>query len=358
MVALLAATAAAGPAATDGVGSRATAAGAGKLGDAQLAGQRIVTGFEGRQAPDSLKERIRAGRLAGVILFSENFDTAEQARRLVADLQAIPRPHGLRSPLLVMIDQEGGQVKRLPGAPSRSAEEMGRAGRDACRGEGAATGRNLRGVGVNVDLAPVLDVARPGSAIEREDRAFGRKPQKVSGCANAFARGLDRERVAPTAKHFPGIGAASVNTDDAVQRIRLRRSKLRRTDERPYRRFVGKGAPGRLVMVSSAIYPAFSDRPASFARALATRELRGRLEFEGVSITDALNSASARAFGGPARVARLAADAGTDLLLFADFGSAKQAANALRDRLDHGGANRDRFKRSVGRVLHLRRGLG
>jgi beta-N-acetylhexosaminidase len=324
-------------------------AAAGGLGDAQLVGQRLVAGFEGGSVPAEVRRRIAAGRLGGVILFDSNFDTRADARALIAELQSIDRPRGLRDPLLVMVDQEGGLVKRLPGPPTLSAEQMGAAGRSTCRRQGKATGRMLRRTGVNVDLAPVLDVARPGSVMDDENRSFGSDPELVAACGGAFAAALERNGVAPTAKHFPGLGAARLNTDAAVQRIDLSRSRLRRVDEAPYRRFGQGGARGRLVMMSSAIYPEFSDRPAAFARSLATRELRGRLGFRGVSITDALETASTEAIGGPTRAAKLAARAGTDLLLFAGFDAAKRAAKALRPM-----AGRDGFRDSVERVLALR----
>lgn len=326
----------------------------GELGDAQLAGQRLVAGFDGDRIPAAMRRRIAAGRLAGVILFSDNFDSRAQAHSLARRLQAIERPRGLREPLLVMLDQEGGQVKRLPGPPSLSAEQMGAAGKSTCRRQGAATGRMLARTAINVDLAPVLDVARPGGAIDREDRSFGTDPAAVGRCADAFASALERRGVAPTAKHFPGLGAAEVNTDFAVQRIELSRATLRRTDEAPYRRFIGAGGRGRLVMLSSAIYPAFAGRPAAFTGKLATRELRGRLGFNGVSITDALETESTEAFGGPTRAARFAARAGTDLLLFANLDAAQRAAPALRDVLR---TDRERFVASVRRVLELRAGL-
>jgi beta-N-acetylhexosaminidase len=328
------------------------------LGDAQLVGQRLVTGFDGEAPPASLVRRIRDGRLAGVILFADNFDSRADAERLVGRLESIPRPRALRSPLLIMIDQEGGLVKRLPGPPSLSAEQMGSAGPRTCRRQGAATGRMLDHTGVNVDLAPVLDVARPGGAIDREHRAFGRTPAAVSRCAAPFAGALSRNGVAPTAKHFPGLGAAAINTDEAVQSIDLSRRRLRGFDEQPYSSFIGDGGAGRLVMVSSAVYTAFSDRPASLTRALATRELRGRLGFDGVSITDALETASTAAFGGPVATARRAAAAGTDLLLFSDPATAADAGHAVRADLRRAGPNaRRRFEDSVVRILRLRRSL-
>ncbi len=222
--------------------------------------------------PAEVRRRIGHGKLAGVILFDTNFDSASEAASLIDELQSIPRPRGLREPLLVMVDQEGGLVKRLPGPPDLSAAEMGAAGKRTCWEQGAATGSSLRGIGFNVDLAPVLDVGRPGSAIESEGRSFGTDPKGVARCADAFATALERKGVAPTAKHFPGIGAAAVNTDDAVQRIELSARELRHVDERPYRRYARGGGAGRLVMVSSAVYPAFSERPA----ALDARPCDGR----------------------------------------------------------------------------------
>lgn len=322
-----------------------------ELGDAQLVGQRLVAGFTGEQPPTALRRRIRSGRLGGVILFANNFDSRAEAERLARDLQRIPRPRGLRHPLLVMVDQEGGLVKRIPGPPTLSAEQMGAAGDVTCRRQGAATGDLLRKTGINVDLAPVLDVGRPGGAIAEEHRSFGSDPETVTSCGGAFAAALERSGVAPTAKHFPGLGRAKINTDEAVQRIEATRRKLRRIDEAPYRRYVGDGARGRLVMISSAVYPAFAGRPASLATRLATGELRRRLGFRGVSITDALETASTEAFGGPTRAARFAARAGTDLLLFTDLGAAKRAAKPLRGILRD---DRDRFTDSVHRVLTLR----
>jgi beta-N-acetylhexosaminidase len=257
-----------------------------------------------------------------------------------------------------MVDQEGGLVKRLPGPPSMSAEGMARAGTGACRRQGAATGRSLDGVGVNVDLAPVLDVARRGSAIAREGRAFGGSPGAVWRCGGAFARALERPRVAVTAKHFPGIGSARVNTDFRVQRIRRSKRGLRRSDERPFGRFARGDSQRRLVMISSAIYTSFSARPASFTRGIATGELRDRLGFDGVSISDALDTPSARHFGGTAKVARSVADAGTDLLLYTRPRDGARAARALRGALRRGGIGRSNFVDSATRVLELRRALG
>ena len=120
----------------------------------QLAGQRIVCGFDGRSAPGSLLRVIAAGELAGVILFDDNVGSKAAVQRLTGAIQATDRPAGLRQPVLISIDQEGGLVKRLPGPPKMSAAEMGSRGVATARSQGAATGASLSSYGVNVDLAP------------------------------------------------------------------------------------------------------------------------------------------------------------------------------------------------------------
>jgi beta-N-acetylhexosaminidase len=318
----------------------------------QLAGQRLIAGFNGVAVPQRLQGMVRRGEVAGVILFDDNLRSRRRGARQMRRLQSIPRPVGLRAPLLVMVDQEGGQVKRLSGAPGASAAEMGSRGAAYSRRQGGLTARNLRRAGINVDLAPVLDVGRPGSAIREERRAFGGTAERVIETAIPFARGLEAGGVAATGKHFPGLGAALLNTDFAVQRVPLSRRELRGVDERPYRRFAA--IEGDMVMLSTAIYPALSSRPAAFSRELASGELRGRLGFTGVSISDSLQTVAARAVGGPVRVGLATARAGTDLLLFTDYRAAASAGEALLDGLRAGSLDRARFEESVQRVLDLR----
>jgi beta-N-acetylhexosaminidase len=321
----------------------------------RLAGERIVTGLSGTGVSAGLETAIREGRVAGVILFDDNFPSRAAGRQLIARLQAIRRPPALRDPLLIMVDQEGGLVKRLGGAPAVSAAEMGARGGAFSRGQGRLTAANLREVGINVDLAPVLDVARPGGTIAATERGFGSTAEKVSATAVPFAAGLRRGGVAATGKHFPGLGAAPENTDFAVQRIGLSKETLRTVDEAPYRAFAAAG--GDLVMLSTAIYPAFSSDPAAFARSIATGELRTRLGFEGVTITDALDTVAVRAFGGPAQAGVAAAHAGSDLLLFTELAPAERAWRALVAKLRAGGLDRAEFEAAAQRVLDLRREL-
>jgi beta-N-acetylhexosaminidase len=318
----------------------------------RLAGERIVVGLDGTRVSPRLRAAVHDGRVAGVVLFAANFPTRAAGRRLISRLQAIPRPPVLRDPLLIMVDQEGGLVKRVDGAPTASAKEMGERGAAFSREQGNRTAANLRDLGVNVDLAPVLDVARPGGTIAATERGFGSTAQQVAATAVPFATALQRGGVAATAKHFPGFGAARENTDFAVQRIGLSRQRLRAVDEAPYRDYIAAG--GDLVMLSTAIYPAFSPDPAAFSRPIATGELRRRLGFDGVSITDALETVAVADFGGPAKAGLAAARAGADLLLFTELAPAERARRALVTRLRAGELDRQEFEASAQRVLDLR----
>jgi beta-N-acetylhexosaminidase len=321
----------------------------------ELAGERIVAGFNGTAIPAALRAAIREGRVAGVVLYAENLPSREAAKRLIATLQGIPRPVGDQDPLLILVDQEGGLVKRIDGAPFHSAEEIGVRGAAFARREGRRTARNLRDVGVNVDIAPVLDVPRPGSPIADTYRGYGTTAAAVSAVGVAFAEGLQQAGVAATAKHFPGLGAAVDDTDVEVSRIGLSKARLRAMDEAPYRRYGAAG--GDLVMVGAGIYPAFSPQPAAFSRQLVTGELRHRLGYRGVVMTDALDTVSVAAFGDPAETGPAAVRAGCDLLLFTEPAPAEQARRALVRQLRAGTLDPGQFEAAAQRVADLRAGL-
>jgi beta-N-acetylhexosaminidase len=323
----------------------------------ELAGERIVVSVDGTGLTPELRAAIAMGKVAGVVLFEADFPTRAAGRALTDELQAVRRPRRLAHlPLLVMTDQEGGEVKRVDGPPEASAAAMGREGPAYARRQGRLTAANLKSLGVNVDLAPVLDVGRPGGVIADTDRAFADTGPGVVDTAVPFAEGLEAGGVAATAKHFPGLGAATENTDFEAQTIALSKGELWDTDIDPYRAYIATG--GRLVMLSTAIYPALSPRPAAFSRRIVTGELRGRLGFHGATITDSLGSAAVAEFGGRREVAVDGAAAGDDLLLFDDLPSALAGHEALVAQLHMGGLKRAPFLAAAGRVLRLRSEVG
>jgi beta-N-acetylhexosaminidase len=337
--------------------SRAAGRPAVPLTAAQLAGQHVIFPFAWKVPPPALLARIRRGEAAGVVFLGANLGTPAQVRALTRRLQRVPRPPGLRDPLLLMVDQEGGSVKRLPGGPSRSAPQMAATGRPAvARAEGRAAAATLRAAGMNVDLAPVVDVVRPESALHAEGRGFGFTASSAARFGAAFTRGLREGGVAATAKHFPGFGAAPRNTDVATVRIGVPLRELHAVDRVPFGAAIEAGAS--MVMLSSAVYPALSSRPAVLSPRVAQRELRGALGFDGVTISDDLEAPAFAASGGPTGAGLQATKAGVDLLLYArTYAEADRAADALAVAIRRGEVDRDALEASRKRIAALRASL-
>lgn len=222
-------------------------------------------------------------------------------------------------PLLLMTDQEGGLVRRLPGAPEHSEKEIGESANDVAlaRAAGAEAGANLSASGLNVNLAPVLNVFRhAGNFIDDYERSYSGNPALVATLGSAFIKAQQINGVAATAKHFPGLGAASraQDTDEGPVVLDQPLSAIRTIDEAPYRAAIAAGV--RLVMLSWATYPSLDPAlPAGLSPTIVEGELRSRMGFHGVTITDSLEAGALQAFGDPAERALLAVRAGDDLIL-------------------------------------------
>ena len=336
-----------------------------KLSPAQLAGQRVIYSYAGRTPPSQLLNLIRHGEVAGVIFFSGNIGSHAQIAAVAKKLQKAnaASTNPVRLPLLLMTDQEGGQVKRLPGEPVLSAKEMGESPTSwtTTTREGTLGAQNLRSVGMNVNLAPVLDVFRkPGNFIDQFQRSFSNKSGTVAKLGTLFATAEQARGVAGTVKHFPGLGVAtrSQNTDERPVTLRLSLSQIRNIDELPYKSAIA--AKVKLVMMSWAVYPALDAKfPAGLSSVVVQGELRKRLGFTGVTITDALEAGALRAFGSTAHRSTLAARAGMDLLLDAELNYRQGVAsmNALEFDYVHHTLNATAFRAAVARILALRASL-
>jgi beta-N-acetylhexosaminidase len=277
----------------------------------RIAGMKLVVRWDG--APNAgLEQRIRNGEVGGVIVFPpagglDPADLGAAAHQLQRSAARVGQP-----PVPVMIDQEGGAVKRFPeGPPSVGAPAMKTSAK--AREEGLATGKYLGHAGINVDLAPVLDVAAPGSALA--DRSFGSQPSEVTNLGLAFVHGLESGGVAATAKHFPGLGRSTLNTDTSPSRVDASKAELQ-MDLEPFAAAAEAGVP--LVMAGLAAYPALGiDEPAALSSRAIEVLLRKRLGYDGVVITDDLGAQAVASSSAAPEAALRAAAAGSDLLLFA-----------------------------------------
>jgi beta-N-acetylhexosaminidase len=314
---------------------RAAPAASDGLTPLQRAGQLVILRFRGTTAPDYVLRALRERRAAGVILFADNIASPAQLRALTAALQ---RAAGGRA--LISADQEGGVVHRIPWlAPGVGQPRL--ATTASATAQARRAGRELRAAGVNVTFAPVADVAA-GPVVRA--RAFPGDAGSVSALAAASVRGYRGTGVAPTVKHFPGLGAASANTDFAPARARAELA--------PFRAAIGAGVP--LVMASHAVYPALDARRlASQSPAILRDLLRRRLGYRGVVVTDSLEArAVVRRSPTPVAAVRSVA-AGADLALTTGRGSYLPVLRALVREARRSPAFRARVRESAARVLAL-----
>ena len=336
------------------------------LSATQLAGQRVIYSYTGLTPPANLLRWIRAGKVAGVIFFGSNISSQAQLAAVAAELDqanASPKNPMRHYPLLLMTDQEGGLVRRLPGAPDESERQIGEGPHAAvaAKAAGRGAGQNLTGAGLNVNLAPVLDVYRtPGDFDDQFGRSYSTSPHQVSYLGADFIKAQQATGVAATAKHFPGLGAAATaqNTDEEPVTLNVPLATLRGTDEYPYRAAIRAGV--KLVMVSWALYPALDPgRPAGLSPAVVGGELRQRLGFTGVTITDALEAGALKAYGTTRNRATMAAGAGMDLILCSAQrpGQGYQARIALSKDYRQGSPDQAAFRAAVQRILALRASL-
>ena len=316
----------------------------------RLVGARLVVGIDGTSASASLLERIRTGRVGGVIVMGRNVRSAPQVRALTASLRAAAQAGDRR--LLIMTDQEGGSTRRFRWAPpAAAADELGRLTEGALRNRGRATAQALERLGVDVDLAPVADIPSvDGSFIARQRRGFSTIPARVAKDVTAFSAGLLDGGVAPTLKHFPGLGLATLSTDGAAVMVDADAAALD-AGLAPYRRAIAAGVVP-LVMVANASYTAYGGRPAAWSTAVL--RLLGDIGFTGVTVTDALEPLATTHHVPLATAAIRAARAGVDLLLF--VGSERSTAgvyDALLAEARAGRLSRAALRRSAARIDEL-----
>jgi beta-N-acetylhexosaminidase len=316
-----------------------------------MIGQTII-GKVGDAGPSKgMIKRVERGQISGVLMGAGR---PEDADRYAAKLQKAAARGG-QPPVLVMIDQEGGYVKRLPGPPDIGPNDMEDAGgEDAALTEGRKTGEFLKPLGVNVNLAPVVDVAHDDTADTIVSRTYSSDPTTVGRYGAAFVEGMQGAGVAATPKHFPALGLATENTDFAPVTVDANASAVQ-ADVEAFRAPIKAGA--RLVMVSSAVYPAVSgDEQAVYSTEVIDDLLRNELGFKGVVISDDLEAPAAGTTPGDA--AFRAIRAGVDLVLFAGTnGAAVSAFDALEKSFKKGRLDRSTLRRAYDRIQDLKNAL-
>lgn len=318
--------------------------------DDRLAGQRLMAGFHGTTCDAALARLIADVNLGGLILFKRNVLSPAQLTRLCGAVQAHARSCGL-PPLIIAIDQEGGKVARLgppftqfPGNPAIKDESE--ADRFA-----AVTAAELAAAGINMNLAPVLDVVPEGFASVMAGRAFTGDPQRVARLGGAVIEGLQRRGVMAVAKHFPGIGRTRLDSHRERPVLEEELAALEAFDLIPFRAAVTHAVAG--VMLSHILYPRLDpDWPASLSRRIVKGLLRRRLGYAGIVMTDDLEMGAIERCHGVDQTVRRVLKAGVDLALICHSREKIERAFEIMTRTGRSSpTQRRRAERSVARIL-------
>jgi beta-N-acetylhexosaminidase len=322
-------------------------------------GQLVMFSISGKSLTSAERDAIADGHLGGVILFARNYEDKDQLASLTEQIQAAVRPaSGVRAGALISVDQEGGVVKRFEDMPPRySAPRMGEIGsKTVAFEEGKKTGYALKQAGVNVNLAPVADLDLPPEHVMAA-RSFGANRYAAGRLAKAFGEGMQGKRVAATAKHFPGLGGATQNTDNGRAYVYRSKHDLRTIDAVPFEKAIRAGF--QLMMVSHAMFVNDGGEiPASMSYHISTRRLREGFGFEGVAISDDLGAVAWRFGGSVARACKNTVKAGVDIALLAgDHAIAQACASKLYKAVRRDSISQHRIDQAVGRVLRLKRWL-
>lgn len=279
-------------------------------------GQVFMVGLPGPGVDPVARELVQDLGVGGVILFARNLEDPLQVWELTSELQRLSRERWGR-PLLIALDQEGGPVQRLK-APFTRIPSARRLATEAQPPQVEAlfqrVARELALVGVNLNLAPVMDVAR-GPQCPLWERSFGPDPEKVAAYGTAAIRGMLAGGVLPVAKHFPGLGDTRRDSHLVLPSAESE-DPDRRVDLTPFAAAVSAGVP--VIMTAHVRVPAWEDRPATLSPTALQGWLRERLGFPGVIMTDDLEMGAIREQTEVAPAAVAAFAAGADLLLICE----------------------------------------
>jgi beta-N-acetylhexosaminidase len=328
-----------------------------------MLGQSLLVGFHGPTVTPDLEALITHGQIGGVILFATNgnIETPGQVAALCNRLQTIAREAG-QPGLLIAVDQEGGRVARLTEragfSEAPSAMAVAASGDPAnARIVAQILARELRAVGVNVNLAPVMDVNNNRANPVIGTRSYGQDPARVAAFGVATVAGLQAERVLAVAKHFPGHGDTDVDSHIALPRVPHGRDRLEAIELPPFRAAIEAGVTG--IMSAHVTFPAVdpSGLPATLSAATLNGLLRTQMGFTGLITTDSLEMGALSASLGlsPAEAAEHAYLAGADLLLFnAGHDHHRAAHERLQRAAADGRITPDRIIASAARIAHAK----
>ncbi|MDX9730908.1 MAG: glycoside hydrolase family 3 protein [Bdellovibrionales bacterium] len=317
-------------------------------------GQLLIVGFRGTEMQNGLGDVIRETKPGGILFFGRNVRTAQQVAELTTAAQKLSLQNSKR-PLLIAVDQEGGNVIRIrhtPHLPSALAISKTADSQIAYR-SGVATGKLLHALGINVNLAPVVDVSDPDTDRFIGTRSFGDDPAHVAEMTVALSRGLQEQGVLPIAKHFPGHGDASGDSHFIAATSPSTREELLARDLVPYMQLGDRLKKPWGAMLAHVSFPKIdpSRLPATFSKPIITGLLRKELASDILVMTDDIEMAGAGVETDVGLRAVRAIEAGADMVMIAwSRNVQRQVLAAIRTAVESGRLSRARIEEALTRI--------
>jgi beta-N-acetylhexosaminidase len=324
------------------------------LTTAQLAGQRLMVGFDGTELNGQLRHLIKHLKIGGLILFSRNIQSPPQVKELCAAVQEYAGMFG-GPPLFIAVDQEGGQVARFKEPFTRFPGNPFMTSIDDALEFASVTAAELSRVGVNMNMAPVLDVVPPGIEGVMSKRVFGSDPQWVATMGATVIDHLQQGTIMAVAKHFPGIGRTTLDSHEDLPHLEVDREQLESFDIIPFRSAIAHSVAG--IMLSHIAYRKIDPLwPASLSPQIAKHYLRDHLVFNGITLTDDLDMGAIVNHFDIRTVIHQILQAEIDLALICHQGpNIETAFEEISQALTDASQIRDACRASVQRILSLKR---
>jgi len=317
-------------------------------------GQLFMVGVNGTELSQERISWLREYRPGGVILFSRNLVDPSQIATLTNSLQE----HTSCGSLFIAIDQEGGCVSRLPSGFTLfpSAARIGACGSATLTYQAATiTATELRAVGINMNMAPVLDIHTNPSNPIIGDRAFGTTVDQVCEMGMATIAGFQDHRMIACGKHFPGHGETMSDSHQELPTVDLPENRLKQVECQPFHQAIRHGLAA--IMTAHVLYPALDQTmPATLSSRILTTLLRQEMGFTGPIISDDLemNAMTNHWTIGDAAIQSL--QAGADLLLICHQQDRQtEAMEAVQKAVEQGFLSKDRMASSLARLSHLKK---
>lgn len=319
----------------------------------QIAGQRLMVGFDGTALNDDLKFSIDSLKIGGIILFKRNINTSGQLEHLCRDVQEYAEASG-QPPLFIAMDQEGGTVARLPRPFTRFPGNPYIKTRSDAEHFAVVTSRELKSIGVNMNMAPVMDVAAKNINSIMQDRAFSHNPAIVSELGSVVIKTLQANNIMSVAKHFPGIGRTTLDSHIDRPVFDADINDMRSHDLIPFQAAVTSGVAG--MMLSHILYTGIDPEwPASISPAIAGTLLRSQMGYDGVVITDDLDMGAIQKYYDIETVIDQILLADIDIALICHKGpNIEIAFNRILDRIRQEDTYREKGEKSLQRIMNLK----